>query len=61
MIAVAANCLTNFLYTVCMTFAWKFAKMGGLNQGVVSTLLSFSSVFNVFIFWWLFKEKVDKA
>ena len=60
-IAVVANGLTNFLYTVCMTFAWKFAKMGGLNQGVVSTLLSFSSVFNIFLFCWLFKERVENA
>ena len=59
-IAVVANAVTNFLYTVTMTFAWKFARMGGLNQGVISTLLSFASVFNIFLFAWIFKEKVDK-
>jgi len=45
---------------MAMTFAWKFAKIGGLNQGVISTLLSFASVFNIFLFAYLFKEKVDK-
>lgn len=32
--------------------------MGGLNQGIVSTLLSFASVFNLFLFRCFFKEKV---
>lgn len=27
---------------------------------MISTLLSFASVFNIFLFAWIFKEKVDK-
>ena len=44
-----------------MTFAWRFAKMGGMNQGIISTLVSFASVFNVFLFAKIFKEKVTKS
>ena len=41
-----------------MSVAWDFAKQGGLNQGVVSTLLSFAAVFNVVTFYICFGEKV---
>lgn len=59
LIAVVSNAVTNFLYTVVMTFAWRFARMGGLNQGIISTLLSFASVFNLFLFRFFFAEKVN--
>ena len=54
------NGLTNFGFAFVMTFAWRFAKMGGMNQGIISTLLSFSSVFNVFIFAKVFGETVTR-
>jgi drug/metabolite transporter (DMT)-like permease len=57
---MAGNALTNGLYLIVMTFAWKFAKIGGLNQGIISTLLSFSSVINIFSFAFFFNEKITK-
>ena len=30
-----------------------------MNQGIISTLLSFASVFNIFLFAYFFKEKVN--
>jgi len=53
-IAALANALTNDGYLIVMTIAWKFAKKGGINQGMISTLLSFASVFNLFLFKFFF-------
>ena len=60
LVPLFVNGLTNLGFTIVMTFAWRFAKMGGMNQGIISTLLSFSSVFNVFIFAKVFGEKVTR-
>ena len=54
-----SNALTNAGYLVVMSFAWNFAKEGGLNQGVVSTLLSFTSVMNSINFYCFFGEKLS--
>ena len=43
-----------------MTFAWGFADQAGLNQGIISSLLCFASVFNIIVFYCAFKEKVRK-
>lgn len=59
-VPLLVNGLTGFGFSVVMTFAWRFAKMGGMNQGIISTLLSFSSLFNVFLFAKIFGEKVTK-
>lgn len=50
----------NIGYTIVMTFAWNFADQAGLNQGVISSLVSFASVFNVIVFYFVFGEKVSK-
>ena len=40
----------NFCYLLVMSSAWNFAKEGGLNQGVISTLNGFYAVFNMLAF-----------
>ena len=40
-----------------MSYAWNFAKLGGLNQGLVTTWLSVASVYNVITFYCIFGEK----
>ena len=47
-------------YTIVMTFAWRFADQAGLNQGVISSLLSFASVINCVVFYCAFGEKISK-
>lgn len=42
-----------------MSLAWGFAKAAGLNQGVISTLLSLASLFNIVIFYFKFGETVS--
>ena len=48
----------NVGYLFVMSAAWDFARRGGLNQGVISTLLSAAGVFNVGTFYCFFKQKV---
>jgi len=60
-VALFVQVFTNNGYFLTMTFAWEFAELGGMNQGVISTLVSFASVFNSIIFYCLYKEKISKA
>ncbi len=53
-----ANGITNLMNLVSMTYAFKYAQLGGINQGVLLTLNSLAAVYNIFIFYFLFKEKV---
>ena len=50
---------TNNGYFFALTYAWEFAKLGGMNQGVISTLVSFASVFNIIAFYFLYNEKIS--
>jgi drug/metabolite transporter (DMT)-like permease len=61
LLAVAINCATNFGYTLVMNLAWRFARIGGLNQGIVSTMLSLASIFNLFVFYLIWGEKANYA
>ena len=56
--ALFMNLLTNVGYFFTMTYAWEFAKLGGMNQGVISSLVSFASVFNIIAFYLIYKEKI---
>jgi len=58
LIPLIANTVTNGAYLVILTYAWAYAKRGGLNQGIISTFLSFASVINIGLFYCFFKEKV---
>ena len=44
-----------FLYSL----AYKFAKIGGMNQGIVPCLTLFASFFNAIVFYLYFKEKLS--
>ena len=55
---LVGNGVTNLFNLVTITYAFKFAVLGGINQGVILALTSMSSVYNIFIFYFLFKEKV---
>ena len=51
--------LTNYGYLVIMTIGWKFALASDMNQGVISTLLSLASLFNIVTFYFKFGEKIS--
>ena len=60
LIPLAGNFSMNSLYLIIMTFAWRFSVIGGMNQGIISTLLQFSSVFNIITFYCFFNERVTR-
>ena len=57
LIPLLGNVAINGIYLINMSYAWNFAKIGGLNQGLVTTWLSVASVYNVLIFYCVFGEK----
>ena len=59
-IPLLGNMLCNIGYTIVMTFAWRLAEQAGLNQGIISSLLCFASVFNIVVFYFAFGEKASK-
>lgn len=54
-----ANGLTNLANLTALTFAYKYASIAGINQGVILTLNSLASVYNIVIFYFFFKEKIN--
>ena len=55
---VVINVATNLGYFIVMTLAWFYAKQGDLNQGIISSLLSLASVFNLISFRIFFQDKI---
>ena len=59
LIPITVNVLTNGGMLVVMALGWKLGKAAGLNQGVILTLLSLASLFNIVIFYFKFGEKIS--
>lgn len=53
------NVTVNVCYLIVMTYAWYFAELGDINQGVVSALLALASLINVVTFYFGFGEKIS--
>ena len=58
LIPLLGNATVNVSYLIVMTYAWYFAKLGEINQGVVSALLALASLINVVTFYFGFGEKI---
>ena len=58
LIPLLGNATVNVSYLIVMTYAWYFAALGGINQGVVSALLALASLINVVTFYFGFGEKI---
>ena len=54
LIPVTVNIFTNGGMLIVMAIGWKLGKAAGLNQGVILTLLSLASLFNIVIFYFKF-------
>lgn len=61
LIPLAGNGITNMLNLIAMTYAYKYAALAGINQGVLLTLNSLSAVYNIPIFYFAFGEKTTVA
>lgn len=46
---------------ITITFAFKYASLANINQGVILTLCSLTAVYNVVIFRLLFNERVSTS
>lgn len=56
LIPLLGNFYANAAHVFLFTYAFKFAKLGGLNQGVVGIMTIFASIFNSIIFYFYFGE-----
>jgi len=58
LVPLMANVIGNAGFLAILSYAWEFAKRGGLNQGIISSFLAFAAVINIFLFRYFFNEKV---
>ena len=59
LIPLLANWYANTAHVFLLAFSFKFAKLGGLNQGVIPIVTSFASLFNAVSFYIGFKETIS--
>ena len=59
MIALSGNFIPNILGLITLSIAFKYASLGGLNQGILPTLTSLAGVYSAIIFYFKFHEKVS--
>ena len=55
------NWYGNVAHVFLFNFAYKFAKLGGLNQGVIPIMTIFATIFNTIIFYLAFGETVSRV
>jgi multidrug transporter EmrE-like cation transporter len=58
LIPLAGNWIPNSAHVFLFTFAFKYAKISGINQGLISTITSFASIYNGIVFYFYFGEKL---
>jgi len=58
-VPILGNWYANSAQVFLFTYAYKFAKLAGLNQGIVPILTLFASFFNSAIFYFVFGEKIS--
>ena len=61
LVPLLGNAYANISHIFLFTYAFKFAKMGGLNQGVVPIVTTTATLYNSVIFYFVFGEKVSKV
>lgn len=59
LIALAGNFIPNILGLITLSMAFKYAALGGLNQGILPTLTSLAGVYSAIIFYFKFAEKIS--
>jgi len=53
------NWYGNTAHVFLFTFAFKYAKLGGLNQGVIPIMTIFATIFNCTTFYFAFGETIS--
>ena len=59
LIPLLGNWYGNTAHIILFAFAFKYAKMGDLNQGVIIIMTNFASIFNSFTFYFFFNETLS--
>jgi drug/metabolite transporter (DMT)-like permease len=59
LIPLLGNWYGNTAHVILFALAFKYAKMGDLNQGVIIMMTSFASIFNAISFYFCFKETLS--
>mmetsp|Transcript_17523 Transcript_17523/g.29546 ORF Transcript_17523/g.29546 Transcript_17523/m.29546 type:complete len:209 (+) Transcript_17523:304-930(+) len=59
LVALAGNFVPNLMILICLTLGFKYAALGGLNQGILPTLTSLASIFTVIVFYFRFYELIS--
>ena len=59
LVPLIGNAYANIAHVFLFTYAFKYAKMGGLNQGVIPIVTTFATIFNSVLFYFYFGEKLS--
>ena len=59
LVPLLGNWYGNTAHVILFAFAFKYAKMGDLNQGVIIIMTSFASIFNAISFYFFFNETLS--
>jgi multidrug transporter EmrE-like cation transporter len=59
LVPLLGNWYGNTAHIILFSFAFRYAKMGDLNQGVIIIMTNFASIFNSFTFYFFFNEKLS--
>ena len=59
LVPVLGNAFANTSHVFFFSYAFKFAKMGGLNQGIIPIMTTLASLFNSVLFYFTFGEKIS--
>ena len=58
---LAGNFIPNLLGLIILSLGMKYATMGGVNQGVIPTLMSLGGVYSGILFYFAFNEIISVA
>lgn len=59
LVPVLGNVYANTSHVFFFSYAFKYAKMGGLNQGIIPIMTTLASLFNSVLFYFAFDEKIS--
>ena len=59
LIPLLGNWYGNTAHIILFSFAFRYAKMGDLNQGVIIIMTAFASIFNSVTFYYYFNETLS--
>ena len=59
LLPVCGAALPTVANTLLLTYAWQFASVSGVNQGIVSSVGTFSSIIDILTFYYFLGERTN--